>query len=339
MALVGYSDSEDSDIEDVKDAPAITSNTKRLDRTESKKIKIDLPALRAENDNPEPAAKRQRTAGAFSGFNSLLPPPKKTAQTSIKPGVSLRTSSEAAFSRAPPPQQVESQDAQEAMNGAEALSAEPKLVGKATRFLPLSVANAKKKKPKSSVIAKNEAPVKQQDQVDSQKVVDVSPAQSHPARQSLFSMQGIDEASLQQSGTYEPEFMTGVVQSQAAAPEQDMHAQAPIPPDSISQGALQSVATDLNLSAADRRRLFGRNGNSAEVKVANFNMDHEYRANQDLAANGEVAEHRAVKAIAPGKHSLQQLVNNVRGQTDALEDKWAEGRRNREQAGSRYGWG
>ena len=55
-------------------------------------------------------------------------------------------------------------------------------------------------------------------------------------------------------------------------------------------------------------------------------MDSEYAANEQLRQAGEVVEHRAVKSIAPGKHSLQQLVNNARSQQENLEDKWAAGR-------------
>jgi len=67
-------------------------------------------------------------------------------------------------------------------------------------------------------------------------------------------------------------------------------------------------------------------------------MDAEYRSNRQMAAAGETFEHRAVKAIAPGKHSLTQLVNNVKSQGDALEDKWADGRRKKGDAGSKYGF-
>ena len=81
-----------------------------------------------------------------------------------------------------------------------------------------------------------------------------------------------------------------------------------------------------------------KDGNANAGNIAHFNMDAEYRSNQELAASGETFQHREVKAIAPGKHSLQQLVNNVKSQTDALEDKWAEGRRNRGEGGSKYGF-
>jgi hypothetical protein len=68
-------------------------------------------------------------------------------------------------------------------------------------------------------------------------------------------------------------------------------------------------------------------------------MDSEYASNEQMRQAGEVVEHRAIKAIAPGKHSLQQLVNNARTQKDAMEDKWAEGKKNRGEGASKYGWG
>jgi len=87
------------------------------------------------------------------------------------------------------------------------------------------------------------------------------------------------------------------------------------------------------------RQLFGRNSNNhAEISVQNFNLDSEYASNEALRQAGDTFQHRAVKAIAPGKHSLQQLVNNARTQKDAIEDSWAEGRRNRGEGGSKYGW-
>ncbi|KAI9876604.1 MAG: hypothetical protein M1823_007242, partial [Watsoniomyces obsoletus] len=103
---------------------------------------------------------------------------------------------------------------------------------------------------------------------------------------------------------------------------------------------LDSIASDLNLSASERRRLFGRNpkqSNSA-INISNFNMDQEYLANEELRATGEQAQHNPLRAIAPGKHSLKQLVSQAQGQKDALEESFASGRRNKKEAGGRYGW-
>ena len=109
-----------------------------------------------------------------------------------------------------------------------------------------------------------------------------------------------------------------------------------------SQGASQSldaIAADLNLSASAKRQLFGRNKNKAsEVSVVNFDTDQEYAANELLRQAGEQALHNPVRSIAPGKHSLKQLVNAASHQKDALEEHFASGKRNKKEAGSKYGW-
>jgi hypothetical protein len=102
---------------------------------------------------------------------------------------------------------------------------------------------------------------------------------------------------------------------------------------------LNNVADDLNLSKSERRQLFGRNAPSADSRVLTFNTDQEYAHNQALAETELAAtQHNPVRAIAPGKHSLQQLVNAAASQKDALEESFASGRRNKKEAGSRYGW-
>ena len=173
MALVNYSDSESSDAEvQSVPAPALAPPPKTtakpnfhkvIDRSEPRKIKIDLPTIQPEssqrNDEERPA-KKARTVGAFSGFNSLLPAPKRaTATNGPKPGVSLKTSSEAAFSRAPvvaadmggeQDKGVSGGASDEVVGNADAglgvgdEKAEAKIVGKATRFKPLSVTNRKR---------------------------------------------------------------------------------------------------------------------------------------------------------------------------------------------------
>lgn len=109
-----------------------------------------------------------------------------------------------------------------------------------------------------------------------------------------------------------------------------------------SQGASQSldaIAADLNLSASAKRQLFGRNKNKAsQVSVVNFDTDQEYAANEILRQAGEQALHNPVRSIAPGKHSLKQLVNAASHQKEALEEHFASGKRNKKEAGSKYGW-
>jgi hypothetical protein len=98
----------------------------------------------------------------------------------------------------------------------------------------------------------------------------------------------------------------------------------------------------MNLSAAARRELFGRDKTGAKAqmaaKVLNFDMDREYAHNEAVRASGETQLHNPVRAIQPGKHSLRQLVNAVQTQKDALEESFAAGKSNKREAGSRYGW-
>lgn len=104
--------------------------------------------------------------------------------------------------------------------------------------------------------------------------------------------------------------------------------------------SLDTIADDLNLSAAARRELFGRGGsNFAAKSVVNFNMDKEYQHNETVRAAGDQQAHKAVRSIqGGGKHSLQQLVQNVQNQKDALEDSFAKARSNKKATSSKYGW-
>jgi hypothetical protein len=356
MALVNYSDSEGSDTEapvivPAAKAPAPTKS-KLINRTESKKIKVELPQIRPEpgqEDAQEPSPKRTRTAGAFSGFNSLLPPPKKTGQNAPKPGVSLKTSSEAAFSRTPVPtlpSRDGDRDADSVIREAlpvagEKKEDEPKIMGKPTRFMPLSVANAKKKKkpihgPKVPAVEKGTSnAARAVSQQPSQTATQPEAPPKAKPKVSLFSFGGEEATTSTEkpSSNYQPEFAdpeAALIEDSLATQNQ----QAAVP---ASTNTLSDIASDLDLTPAQRRQLFGRGGMNAG-NIAHFNMDAEYRSNQEMAASGETFEHKQVKTIAPGKHSLQQLVNNVKSQSDALEDKWAEGRRNRGEGGSKYGF-
>lgn len=106
-----------------------------------------------------------------------------------------------------------------------------------------------------------------------------------------------------------------------------------------SSQTLDSIASDLNLSASAKRQLLGRQrGNTSTINVVSFNTDQEYAANEILRQAGEQVQHNPVRSIAPGKHSLKQLVNAVSNQKDALEEQFANGRRNKKEAGSKYGW-
>nr|POE59038.1 hypothetical protein CFP56_24308 [Quercus suber] len=347
MPLVAYSDSEGSDVDDAPkpQLPATTTssiaNKPSFQKTEPRKIKVDLPSIQAEpaTHDDQPPAKRAKTQGTFGGFNSLLPAPKRAAQNGPKAGVSLKTSSEAAFSRESPSAMVPEKQDPKAVTGQDDLegavvkppaAVEVPLVGRATRFKPLSVGNKKQKKRtvKSAPQEKSLEPATKV-RLDPASAAETAPAKKE--RQSLFSVEQPAEEPIIPAASSKYEYEAIVVDDPTSNPPEGpttLTTPAPAPPPANS---LDAVATDLNLTPAQRRHLFGRNSknDSTGISVANFNLDSEYAHNEKLRQSGETIEHRAVKSIAPGKHSLQQLVNNARSNQDSIEDKWAEDRAKR----------
>ncbi|GAB0133730.1 hypothetical protein EsDP_00002127 [Epichloe bromicola] len=298
---------------------------------------------------------------------------KPSTSNTTRPGVKLKTSAAPGFSRhvdeddtmqtfaaptsisdspsgglsLPPPKRQESAPSiPEGQTPAE----EVKLVRKQPlMFRPLSVGmNAKKKKKNKN----NPGPVSTTQPPAS----NATPALSTPAvpsepppetKVSLFSMhteEPSDPASTSSAnGAYEPLFETAYEADPASAgssvPVEKQYDTLPPTNAAGASESLDNMADDLNLSAAARRELFGRGGsNFAAKKVVNFNMDREYRHNEDVRASGDQQIHNPVRALQSGKHSLKQLVQNVQNQKDALEDSFAKGRSNRKEASSRYGW-
>ncbi|KAK1815071.1 hypothetical protein LTR12_010495 [Friedmanniomyces endolithicus] len=393
MALVAYSDSESSDTEAPTTTPQPAAPAKAkappFQKPEARKIKVALPSLQAEaesveisNAGDEPPAKRARTAGAFGGFNSLLPAPKRAAaaaqaKTGLGRGVSLRTSSEAAFSRVVEGVGVaqgggvggevrseeegegydEFGDKTRAVVGDEGEDVKKegvdgKVVGKATRFKPLSVVNKRKKTVGGKKTVAGAAPVDaqvlkdvmQKPETESAIPQDVAPAVAKSKR-SLFAVpQEEEEPPLEQMG----ESYTALENPEPAYEQTTFPQQSTIPAPAPPPNPLEALAQDMNLTPSQRRQLFGRSSlanpnnpnNPHNPTLVHFNTDTEYAANESLRqSTGETEGHRAVKTVAPGKHSLQQLVNNARVNQEGIEDKWAEGRRKRGEGGSAYGWG
>ncbi|RAH41913.1 PRCC domain-containing protein [Aspergillus brunneoviolaceus CBS 621.78] len=153
---------------------------------------------------------------------------------------------------------------------------------------------------------------------------------------------------------YEPLVYTSTQEAAAPAGPEPASAAAPelthpsyTPPSTASGNTtLGAIADDLNLTRAQRRQLFGRSADpsgsaatAAAPRVLHFNTDQEYAANQHMAHEDlAAAQHNPVRAIAPGKHTLQQLVSAASTQREALEESFATGRRNKKEAGSKYGW-
>lgn len=374
------SDSEAPPVPKPTPKPAAASTTatgkpafqKVVDRSNPHKIRVSLPSAAtssAGDTQDERPAKKQRTGGgAFSGFNAFLPAPKRSGEAAggagkrgLGKGVSLKTGAAPGFSREPMEETGANEESgkqndheEEDAYGPEAAVDEPakpaeevKLVGKPMMFKPLSVANKKKKKaasmlptiPKASSAAGTEAKPP------------AAPAAPKPKpKVSLFSMSHEESSPVPSAsgGVYEPMLYKTQQTSTAAyedSEEAATHHQSYISSASQPAGtqSLHTIASDLNLTEAERRQLFGRHSGKngpdlSAVNVVNFNTDQEYRHNEELRASGETVEHNPLRSIAPGKHSLKQLINAASTQKDALEEHFASGKRNKKEAGSKYGW-
>lgn len=259
-------------------------------------------------------------AGSDSNSGLKLPPPKASAQPSIPEGQK-------------PEEEV-------------------KLVGKPMMFRPLSVARkpGKKNGIKTSTTPKPAAPLSAPAQTAPAAPAVSSqgpPAAAPPKKKvSLFSL-GEDtpvvEPAPEESGPYQPEFTTYDSSAYTNAQQEYAAYTQPLPAGSADPSSLDSIADDLNLDPVARRELFGRGGGAGKAtakNVINFNLDQEYQHNEELRASGalEQQQHNPLRAIKPGKHSLQQLVNQVQSQRDALEENFAKNRSTQKQAGSKYGW-
>lgn len=388
MALVDYSESESSGSETEQPAKPVRqmqANGKKpfqkiVDRSNPGKIVVNLPGSSSIKDDSasqpdEPPAKRARTAGGgiFSGFSSFLPAPKnanaqipsKSSTSQIKPpGIGLRTSAAAAFSRdsdytqddsssgsmiLPPPKR----DAEPYIPEGQKPASEVKLTGKPLMFKPLSVARSTKKKPTkpitqsvTAVSASVKASTASKSNATATNATVAAPIPP-PKPVSLFSMHTEEDSTplKNTNNSYEPMFETGNAYEDGVTSSYEEYAasysqQQSIPPANQTHESLDNIANDLNLSAAARRELFGRGGNAGQSakQVINFNMDEEYKHNETVRASGETHVHNPVRGIQSGKHSLRQLVNSVQGQREALEESFAQGKNNRKEASGRYGW-
>ncbi|MCJ1289834.1 hypothetical protein MMC34_001367 [Xylographa carneopallida] len=391
MALVGYSDSEDSS-EELKPAQKPAHKTgasakpafhKVIDRSNPHKIKVTLPEASTPNpdenhNEDEPSTKRAKLGGrGFSGFNSILPAPKRAAGVNMSGsggprkgglgnGINLKTGAAPGFSREsvltpdadvedevneynatlPDPHRTSTIPQSSALPAKEA-----KKIGNAMMFKPLSVARKPEKKKKVNA----NVPV-----VPSTTNPEPPPPPKAVPKISLFSIGVAEKEDISSevvSGDYEPFIYQPPSTDHDEIPSNDNNSgdslgnvsdklifdasltgSANMGPQSLS-----SIASDLNLSASAKRQLFGRQRNNGKgevsaINVVNFNTDQEYAANELLRQAGEQVQHNPVRALAAGKHSLKQLINAASTQKEALEEHFASGRRNKKEAGSKYGW-
>ncbi|EEH42329.1 uncharacterized protein PADG_07149 [Paracoccidioides brasiliensis Pb18] len=441
MALVSYSDSEGSDLEStpttqapgekISTLPASSTSTTTkqtfqplIDRKNPRKILVSLPDVQGDSntydDGDGPARKRPRIGaqgggGAFSGFNSLLPAPKRkgpviqTGTDKKGDGVaaaharrisSLKTGAEPGFDR-----QADAQmrwdlnnnansgtkeggregtstgsgsggASGDGITGAFGEKVEEKLAvkskGNAMMFKPLSVARGTtKKKVKTTVASPSQAisgggkPASVVESAVTKQQTKVCDPIAKPAQKPKVSLFGLGKeeqpAPIPQvsSSSYEPLVYNApagsqppITTSMASSGSQPFDPPASNQQQQQRQQTLASIADDLNLSRAEKRQLLGRQGASSSNStgaghsnhnIITFNTDQEYSSNAAYllsASEVELAaqQHNPVRAIAPGKHSLQQLVNAVSSQREALEESFATGKRNKKEAGSKYGW-
>ena len=398
MSLVTYSDSEASESEvplPPRPAPKDASNAgkstfkKVVDHSNPYKIRVNLPeptkATTTDGDEVEdgPRVKRAKTgeSSAFSGFNALLPAPKRggapktstnggEAKTSgLGAGVSLKTGAAPGFSRERVEDQVDKDNpdkevlsksnAFEEINGpnpTETMATDdvglPKpisgdsLPNKTAMFRPLSVARKPgfKKTSKSIRIegglsSSSISEAKQVAALPKKSLFSSGENPENPAAQGLpLSEPGAHYQPLIYEADADPE--------QAHTPINDLSPNV-LPPEDVplaDPNSLDSIASTLKLSKSERRQLFGRHknqdpGSSSAISITNLNMDSEYAANELLRQAGEQAQHNPVRSInAAGKNSLKSLVSTASTQRDALEEQFASGRRNKGEAGRRYGW-
>ncbi|KAI1168637.1 mitotic checkpoint regulator, MAD2B-interacting-domain-containing protein [Nemania serpens] len=408
MGLVDYSDSESEAEAVTKPAsPAqqpIVGGSKKpfqkvVDRSKPGKILVSLPGSssrqtdsNAASHGDEPPTKRARISkgGAFSGFNSFLPPPKNvgkkpttSAATSGSsgdkrtgappPGVHLKTGSAPGFSRSTDGDLGDDANRDEgATSGGMNLSApksqqptipagqkpadEVELVGKPLMFRPLSVSRKKPTKKATTksttttptlastapttqaVVAETEPPPKKKISLFSISDEDTQEPEQQNESNSVYetlidTADTFETSSADAFAAYDAQYGSYAASSQAATISSVT---------GTASNSLDSIASDMNLSATARRELFGRRGapsaSVAAAKVINFDTEMEYAHNEVLRASGEQQAHNPLRAIAPGKHSLRQLVSQVHNQRDALEESFAKGKAKQNEAGTRYGW-
>jgi len=224
----------------------------------------------------------------------------------------------------------------------------------APRFVPMSVGRGKKKplpKPRPAVSGGGTALESGADMSSAPS----SAAPPQPARKPKVSLFGVSQeeaapATARSGGVYEPMLYGANDESDVPVPDDAFEGQsayqttqhATAGANAAASNDLTGIASELNLSAAERRQLFGKRGREADLpsaKIVEFNTDTEYAHNEKLRKQGEQIQHNALKSISgTGKNSLRSLVSVASTQKDALEEHFAAGYRNKKEAGNKYGW-
>ncbi|PSS03884.1 mitotic checkpoint regulator, MAD2B-interacting-domain-containing protein [Coniella lustricola] len=326
---------------------------------------VNKPAMSASNaGSSAPRVGVNLKTSAEAAF-SRDAPVTAAAQAEDDQGDGLTAGTNGPGLKLPPPKGSAPSSAQPSIPEGQKPAEEVKLVGKPLMFKPLSVVRKPGKKlvtPKARVglatttIAAS-GPAEGSGRSSAAAASEETKAAPPPKKTaSLFSFADetptVDTA-LPEDMPYEAEFTSYDNGAAAQNTSSAYYAQPPAQYESYPQtyavssnaqpDSLGAIADDLNLDPVARRELFGRGGGGSKAtakSVINFNLDQEYRHNEELRATGalDAQQHNPLRAIKPGKHSLQQLVNQVQTQKDALEENFAKNRATQKQAGSKYGF-
>jgi hypothetical protein len=331
-------------------------------------IDNDRPSKRAKTGSASsginsflPAPKNVGKAANGTSEGGLL---ARNKGPGLRQGISLKTGAAPAFSREMPEVHKSYNDEVEGDIGYDGYGGKPttasvsiiaapiqpqevsaKPIGKPSMFRPLSVGRKPAKKKNNAAQpaaeAKNLRPAMQ---ATTSQVTAEASLPRPKMKQSLFSsFQDEPAAPTPTSTDYQPEFSEPIDTDRAFGGDDDsvapVQAFAAAVPSQPPTSDLDNLASTLNLTPAQRRQLFGRDG-ASNAKLASFNLAQEYSSNNKLMQEegGAAPLHNPVRGIAPGKHSLQQLVNAANNQRDALEESFARGKANKAAAGSKYGW-
>ncbi|EAT79656.2 hypothetical protein SNOG_12856 [Parastagonospora nodorum SN15] len=361
MNLIAYSDSESDGEAPAAPKPALKqapkpSFQKVVDRSNPGRIKVNLPGAsqsRAERDDVDadaPPAKKPRLGGATGVWwlsMRMLPSPKEAwaaAAISSERNTGKRGrlgKGKKKKSKAETPTEAPQQPSAPAPKAA------------APRFVPMSVGKGKKKKPivpKSAALPTSTAKATDSDMSSSQPVAAPAPPSRKP-KVSLFGVAQEADTSTNASsgGVYQPMLYGTEEGGDAPVPGEAFEEQHTYQPTLQAQAGssasaphdLTGIASELNLSEAERRQLFGKRGQAdfSSAKIVEFSTDTEYAYNEKLRQQGEQVQHNALKSISgTGKNSLRSLINVASTQKDALEEHFATSYRNKKEAGNKYGW-
>jgi len=253
----------------------------------------------------------------------------------------------------PPKSEIKTRQVSSAISNHATDAAEPdvKLAAK-PRLVPMSMGRGTKKKKKPSAGRQHAAAETAALALSSHAVPSATSQEQKPAgkpKVSLFSISQESEILQKQPAEEYQPLLFGAEKSNSVNTDEDVelsfqHADthAATRDTSSTSNHLTGIASELNLTEAERRQLFGRKGQGSALlstKIVDFNTDAEYAHNEMLRQQGETVQHNALKSITgTGKNSLRSLVNVATTQKDALEEHFAAGRRNKREAGNRYGW-